>query len=119
MVVLGLVLGGWMTVDGVRALTVGDYVTPRSGTGAGQLGPWSKIVSAVGIDPRSRLMKCSHVVLGLLWLAAVITVIAGWRYGPLAIGVCAVSTLWYAPAGTAIGLVELALAVWTWSRRAG
>jgi hypothetical protein len=42
--------------DGSRALIVGDYVTPKSGAYAGQLGPWAKLVAAVGIEPRSTVM---------------------------------------------------------------
>ncbi len=47
---LALIEGGWLAFDGGRALIVGDYVTPSSGPSAGQLGPWSKVVSALGID---------------------------------------------------------------------
>jgi hypothetical protein len=117
MVALGLILGGWMTFDGIHALTFGDYITPRTGPSAGQLGPWSRLVAGIGLDPRSRFIKVSHVTLGLFWLAAVFTVITGWKHASLAIGICAVSTLWYAPAGTAIGLIELAIAVWSLSRQ--
>jgi hypothetical protein len=56
LIVLAVIEGGWMTFDGTRALTVGDYVTPRSGAHAGQLGPWHHVVSAVGVAPRSTLM---------------------------------------------------------------
>ncbi len=47
---------GWMMFDGMRALIVGDYVTPKKGPYAGQLGPWSKLVSAIGLAPRSTLI---------------------------------------------------------------
>ena len=57
-VLLAVTEAGWMTFDGLRALVVGDYVTPKTGEWAGQLGPWSRLVSAVGIEPRSTLMKC-------------------------------------------------------------
>jgi hypothetical protein len=36
---LVLLNGGWMAFDGGRALMLGDYVTPRTGQFAGQLGP--------------------------------------------------------------------------------
>lgn len=56
-VALALIESGWMAFDGMRALLVGDYVTPRSGPYAGQLGPWARLVSAVGIEPRSTLRR--------------------------------------------------------------
>ena len=67
-VVLALVEGGWLAFDGEHALVTGDYITPDSGQYAGQLGPWSKLVSAVGIEPRSTLMQLIHVALGTTWV---------------------------------------------------
>ena len=48
----------WMVVDGSRALLLGDYFTP---SGTGRLGPWTYVVRAVGIAPRSTLMKLLFV----------------------------------------------------------
>ena len=48
---------GWMVFDGTRALIVGDYFTQQNGEFAGQLGPWSYLVQAIGLDPRSVWMK--------------------------------------------------------------
>jgi hypothetical protein len=45
---LTLLLGSWLLLDGIRAIVVGDYFTPNNGPHAGQLGPWSKIVSNLG-----------------------------------------------------------------------
>ena len=71
-VAAGLVLlnGGWMAFDGGHAFIVGDYVTPKSGQFAGTLGPWSKIVSAVGIELGSTLMKSVFIIYGLAYLTA-------------------------------------------------
>ncbi len=105
----GVILGGWLAFDGVRALVVGDYVTPRSGTYAGQLGPWSRVAAAVGVNPRGTPMKCVHVMLGLSWLAACGALLAGAGRAPSALLACSVASLWYLPFGTVIGVVELAL----------
>jgi hypothetical protein len=67
-VVLAVQEGGWMAFDGTMALLTGNYITPRTGEYAGQLGPWSKLVSAVGIEPRSTLMKSIFAVYGAAWL---------------------------------------------------
>jgi hypothetical protein len=66
--VLAIIEAGWMLFDGSRALILGDYVTPTSGPYAGQLGPWTKLVSRVGIEPRSTLMKCIFTIYGAVWL---------------------------------------------------
>lgn len=97
---LAVVTGGWMLFDGVHALTTGDFVTPGSGPYAGQLGPWSALVSGVGADPRSTLVKLVFVGYGVAYLAAAAglatTVPAGWW----AMLIVAALGLWYLPFGT-------------------
>jgi hypothetical protein len=112
LVVLGLVEGAWMTFDGTRALTVGDYVTPSSGAHAGQLGPWSKVVDAVGIPPRATVMKLIFVVYGLSWLiiGLGLALRAGWALPALLFATLA--TLWYLPVGTVFGILQLAGLIW-------
>jgi hypothetical protein len=107
--VLALLEGGWLAFDGGRALVVGDYVTPRQGAHSGRLGPWADVVSAVGIEPRSTLMKAVHVVIGGIWLivAAAFARRARWAWrGMIA---CAVLTLWYLPFGTLLSAVQIVL----------
>jgi hypothetical protein len=112
---IAFLIGGWLVFDGARALVVGDYITPRAGDAAGQLGPWSRVISAVGFEPRSRLIKWVHVVLGALWLCA-----GGWFFingssGGVGLIVMSVCTLWYLPIGTVLSLAEMVL-LFFWSR---
>ena len=72
---------GWMLFDGTRALLVGDYVTAKSGEYAGRLGPWAGLVSAIGIEPRSTLMKSIFVAYGLAGLAAAVCLLLGLPWG--------------------------------------
>lgn len=111
-VALLVIVGGYMVFDGVRALTVGDYLTPSSGEYAGQLGPWSRLVDALGIPPRGTPMKVSFVVLGTLHLAAAgFLASSGSAAAAWLAGVAAASGLWYLPFGTAAdGLVIVLLA---------
>ena len=108
-VALVLVGGGWMAFDGGRALIVGEYVTPKTGQHSGGLGSWSKVVEAVGIEPRSTLMKCVFLVYGLAYLAATVAFVLGVREAWWAIGVLAVLGLWYLPFGTVINIIVLVL----------
>lgn len=107
--VLALVEGGWLAFDGTRALVVGDYVTPRSGQYAGQLGPWSEVVSAVGIEPRSTLMKSIHVVLGVGWLGVTVCFLVGISWARTGMFVCAALGLWYLPFGTLLSILQMVL----------
>lgn len=110
-VVVGLVLlnGGWMAFDGGRALIVGDYVTPKTGLLAGTLGPWSEIVEAAGIDPRSGLMKSAFLVYGLAYLVATAALVLGASAAWWSVLVLAVLGLWYIPFGTLINIIVIIL----------
>jgi hypothetical protein len=106
---LSVALGTWMIFDGVRAMIVGDYVTPRSGRYAGALGPWAGLVMRVGIDPRSVAMKALFVGFGVAWLLVAAGLAVG-TGGILQIAiVLALATLWYVPIGSAIALLVLVL----------
>ncbi len=108
-VVICALQGGYLVFDGVRALTVGSYLTPARGEHAGQLGPWARLVRAVGIEPESTAMKTAFVVLGTAWLvaAAALALELGWAR-PLGV-VLAVGTLWYLVPGTALSVAVLIL----------
>ncbi len=105
--VLALIEGGWLAFDGGRAIVVGDYVTPKSGQYAGQLGPWAKVVSAVGIEPRSTLMKSIHLVLGLAWIVVMICFALGLPWAWSGMLACAVLGLWYLPFGTILSVIQI------------
>jgi len=108
-VVLVIFTAGWMLFDGARALIAGDYVTPTTGQYAGQLGPWSNLVKAIGIEPRSTLMKSIFVGYGLAALTVVVFFILGsaWARGAMII-VCILG-LWFLPIGTVTNLISLIL----------
>jgi hypothetical protein len=98
---------GWMAFDGGRALIVGDYVTPRNGPYAGQLGPWSKVVKAVGIEPRSTLMKSIFLVYGLVYLIVMVGFVLNASWAWWAMLVMAIGGLWYLPFGTLSNIVVM------------
>lgn len=106
--ILAILPGAWMTFDGTRALTKGDYVTPSEGPYAGKLGPWSRLVAAVGIPPRSTFMKSAFVLFGLAWFASAFLFGTRRPNGERSLAVVAAATLWYLPVGTAVSVVELA-----------
>ena len=108
-VVLALLNGGWMAFDGARALTVGDYVTPSTGKDADQLGPWTHVVTAVGIEPRSTLMKWIFVVYGSAWIAATICFVARVRGAWMLMLIAAIGALWYLMIGTVFSVLQIVI----------
>lgn len=109
LVSIALFMGAWLLFDGARALIVGDYVTPRSGPSAGQLGAWSRLVAAAGFSPRSTVIKLMHLLLGLGWLGAVRCWLLRPALGWWALFSVSFATLWYLPVGTVLALAELGL----------
>jgi hypothetical protein len=107
-VLLVALVGGFMLLDGVRALVGGDYTTPREGIHAGELGPWAKLVSAVGIPPRSTGMKVAFVVYGLAYLTAVVLFALGIVPAIVLVAVAALG-LWYLPFGTLLNAIVIVL----------
>ena len=108
-ILLAIILAGWLAFDGAHALVTGDYVTPKTGQYAGQLGPWSRVFTAVGMDPRGVFVKCLHVFVGAAWLGVVAWFAVGGRRAWFPMLVCAAGGLWYLPFGTLISLVVIAL----------
>jgi hypothetical protein len=108
-VLLAIFTQGWMTFDGAHALLSGDYVTPKSGKYAGQLGPWAKVVSAAGIEPRSTLMKVIFVFYGGITLLIAVSFILGFKWAWWGMLIAAILGLWYLPFGTLLNLVIIVL----------
>ncbi|MCB0698394.1 MAG: hypothetical protein H6551_06525 [Chitinophagales bacterium] len=104
-IILAVLNFGFMTFDGSRALIIGDYVRPKTGEHAGQLGPWSKVATAVGIDPEGTLMKTIFLLwgaLGLILTTCFAMGVAGVEKYLLILNVC---TLWYLVPGTISGII--------------
>jgi hypothetical protein len=94
----------WMTFDGIKALTTGDYTTV-----GGKLGPWANLVSAIGIEPRSTGMKVFFVAYGVCWLAAVVVYLVRPRIGRPLMVVAAAGSLWGLVFGTISSVLQLVL----------
>jgi hypothetical protein len=79
-VLIALLNWGYMLFDGSRSLATGDYIRPKSGDYAGQLGPWAKVATTVGIDPMSTLMKSIFVLFGVIGLLCTIAFAIGYPW---------------------------------------
>ena len=108
-IVLIAFTAGWMLFDGSRALVVGDYVTPKTGEYAGQLGPWANLVEAVGFEPRSTVMKAIFVLYGFSGIIAVVAYALKKEWARNALIILAILGLWYLPIGTIANVIALIL----------
>lgn len=107
--VLVLFSAGYMLFDGIRALIVGDFITPTAGEYAGQLGPWASLVNAVGIEPRSTLMKLVFIIYGVISLITLTGFVLKQPWGQPALIVTSILGLWYLPFGTFSNIIVLVL----------
>ena len=103
--ILSFILGAWLIFDGARKLLTG-YYTGEQTIG---LGSWATIVSALGVRPAD--MAFPFVFLGIIWIVNGVIVLLGasTRYErTMAISTV---TLFYAPPGTLVGILNIVLAL--------
>jgi len=100
---------GWMAFDGTHAVATGDFITPRSGPSAGQLGPWRYLVDKVGLNPRGTAMKVIFAVYGWTWLAVGVAFAIGASWSWQVMVFAAAGALWFLPLGTLFSVIQLAL----------
>lgn len=100
---------GWMLYDGIHALTIGDYIVADTGDYAGQLGPWSRLVKAIGLEPRSSTVKMIFVLYGIAALSATIYYALGLSWSQPALFAVCVLGLWNLPVGTVANIISLML----------
>lgn len=110
-IVLAVFNYGYMTYDGTRAMIKGDYLRPKTGEYAGQLGPWNVLVKKIGIDPMSALMKLIFIFFGITGL--IITVCfalnVSWAWKAMLIfNICSAWNLFF---GTASSILQIILLV--------
>lgn len=108
-IVLAVLNFGYMCFDGGRALVKGDYIRPSSGEYAGQLGPWTRLVKAVGIEPESSLMKSIFLLWGIVGLVLTACYMLGLPWAWKAMLVLNIFSLWYLWMGTASSILQLVL----------
>lgn len=106
-IILAVLNFGFMTVDGSRALIVGDYFRPETGEYAGQLGPWATIVSAIGINPESGLMRGIFIAWGGLGLILTVSYAMRVRRADSALLFFNLASFWYLVAGTLSSVLQV------------
>lgn len=90
-----------MIFDGVHVLLTGKYFGPE------KPGPWSDLVSSVGVDPFN--LGILFIILGVLWLLFLVGMLLNRSWAWYGAVFAAVATLWYLPVGTFLSALYIAL----------
>ena len=95
--VLSLINGLWMLIDGVYVIANGKYIGPE------KPGPWASLIGMTGVD----VFKLGpvFVLFGLAWLVFVAGMFANATWARNFGIVLSVATLWYLPFGTLISVI--------------
>jgi len=99
-ILVSIVAGGIMLVEGVYNLLTHSYI-------GGTLGPWGRLVRAVGLNPYH--IGLVFVLLGLAWGVALFGFRSGDQWGWWAELAVAILSLWYFPLGTFLAVVCILL----------
>ena len=102
---------GFMLFDGVRALTIGDYLRPKSGHHKGLLGPWSKLVRTIGIDPESILMKRIFVYWGSVGIIITFLFLMNIYWAWWVLLIYSFCSIWYLVPGTILSILQVLLLI--------
>lgn len=108
-VFLAIMNFGFMAFDGSRALIKGDYIRPQSGQYAGQLGLWSKLVKAIGINPESTTMKSVFLIWGIAGLIITFCYIFNVSWAKNGLIIMNILSLWYLVPGTITSVLQIIL----------
>lgn len=118
-IILATLNFGYMCYDGSRGLIQGDYVRPETGEHAGQLGPWVNVVTGIGIEPESTLMKSIFLVWGGAGLILMVCYAMEIRKSDKVLMVFNIASLWYLVAGTLSSAIQVILLLILRSRNRG
>jgi hypothetical protein len=108
-VILSMVNTGYMTYDGARALVTGDYLRPKDGEYAGQLGPWSKLAEKAGIDPMSTWMKLIFLLSGIIGLVVTVCFALDLSWTWKAMLIFNICMMWNLFIGTGSSMIQIIL----------
>lgn len=110
-VVLAFINTGYMTFDGTKAIITGDYIRPKTGEYAGQLGPWSKLAEKIGINPMSTLMKSIFILYGIVGLILTICLALDITWAWKAMMIYNICSIWNLFFGTASCILQIILLI--------
>lgn len=96
-IILGLINGGYMLLDGIFVLIKGKYIGPE------KPGPWASLFYKIDVD----VFKLGplFIFFGIVWLVWAYSIWTDQNWSFVLGLIISVLTLWYLPIGTLFSLV--------------
>lgn len=98
-IVLSLLNGLWMLIDGIYVIANGKYIGPE------KPGPWASLIGLTGVDVFK--LGPMFVLFGIAWLGFVFGMYTNAAWARTFGIVLSVLTLWYLPFGAMIALIVM------------
>jgi hypothetical protein len=100
-IILSLLNGGYMLIDGIFVMLKGKYIGPE------KPGPWANLFYKFNID----VFKLGplYIIFGLAWLAFIYGLWTNQTWTYLFGLIISILSLWYLPIGTAISVIIIIL----------
>src|SRR5689334_7770756 len=98
-IILSLIIGGFMLIDGIYVMTKGKYIGPP------KPGPWAELFYKFDVN----VFKLGplFIIYGIIWIAFLIGVLTNQSWAYMLGIVISIASLWYLPVGTLISIAVL------------
>ena len=102
-IILALIIGGFMLIDGIYVITKGKYIGPP------KPGPWAELFYKFDVN----VFKLGplFIIYGIIWIAFLIVVLTNQSWAYMLGIVISIASLWYLPVGTLISIAVLLILI--------
>jgi hypothetical protein len=102
-IILSLIIGGFMLIDGIYVMTKGKYIGPP------KPGPWAELFYKFDVN----VFKLGPLFIsyGIVWIAFLIGVLTNQNWAYMLGIIISIASLWYLPIGTLISIAVLMILI--------
>lgn len=102
-IILALINGGYMLIDGIYVMTKGKYIGPP------KPGPWAELFYKFDVN----VFKLGplFIIYGIVWIVFLIGVLTNQSWAYMLGIIISIASLWYLPVGTLLSIAVLLILI--------